>query len=685
MEPTQNGDITIRLPLRSCTDTASVCAGGRMLAEGLWETVSAAGSSSTNTANTEATGGPGIDGSAVVGQTLTATTSGIADEDGLTSAVFAYQWIRQNLATAVAEEIDGATGSTYTVTAEDEGHVLMVLVTFTDDAGNEESLSSRPVEVTAAQETDTKDPDGGKDNSANTPATGAPGIDGSAVVGQALTATTSDIGDTNGITNAVFAYQWLAGETEITNATDSTYTAADDDVDKALKVKVAFTDDAGNEESLTSAATAAVTPPLTAAIHDAPESHDGSESFNFELRFSETPKDDFSYITLRDHAFTVSGGEVTNAQRLEPGKNIRWEITVTPSGDADVTLSLPVTTDCASQGAICTGDGRMLSAEVEVTVSGPGSQQSSQENSAAAGAPTISGTAQVGDSLTADTSGIADADGLTSATFAYRWLADDAEISGATGSSYTLTSSEQGKTIKVRVAFTDDAGNAESLTSDATAAVAARPNSAATGAPTISGTAQVGETLTAATSGIRDDDGIAKAVFAYQWVAGESDINGATGSSYTLTSSEQGKTIKVRVTFTDDAGNEESLTSAATATVAAAPSPLTASVHNTPTSHDGQSAFTFELRFSETPKDDFSYRTLRDHAFTMTGGEVTNAGRLEPGKNIRWEITVTPDGNAGVTIILPVTTDCAAEGAICTGDGRMLSTRLELAVSGPGG
>ena len=58
-------------------------------------------------------------------------------------------------------------------------------------------------------------------------------------------------------------------------------------------------------------------------------------------------------------------------RRLEPGKNVRWEITVQPSGDADVTLSLPVTTDCASQGAICTGDGRMLSAEVEVTVSGP--------------------------------------------------------------------------------------------------------------------------------------------------------------------------------------------------------------------------------------------------------------------------------------------------------------------------
>ena len=323
-----------------------------------------------------------------------------------------------------------------------------------------------------------------------------------------------------------------------------------------------------------------------------------------------------------------------------------------------------------------------------MTVSGPGSQPSSQENSAATGAPTITGTAQVGETLTAATTGIADPDGLTNATFAYQWLADDAEISGATGSSYTLTSSEQGKAIKVRVAFTDDAGNAESLTSAATSEVvaAATPNSPATGTPAISGTAQVGETLTAGTSGIADPDGLTNATFGYQWLADDAEISTATGSSYTLTSSEQGKVIKVRVTFTDDAGNAESLTSAATAAVAAAPSPpspLTASVHNTPTSHDGQSAFTFELRFSE--EFGISYRTLRDHAFTVTGGTVKKAKRMEQGSNIQWRITVRPDSNSEVTIILPVTTDCAAEGAICTGDGRMLSSRVELTVLGPGG
>ena len=208
-------------------------------------------------------------------------------------------------------------------------------------------------------------------------------------------------------------------------------------------------------------------------------------------------------------------------------------------------------------------------------------------------------------------------------------------------------------------------------------------NRPATGAPTIRGTVQVGETLTADTSGIADADGLTSATFTYGWLADDVEIAGATGSTYTLAADDEGKALKVRVTFTDDAGNEESLTGAATAAVT---QPLlTAAIHDAPESHDGQSVFTFELRFSETPKDNFSYRTLRDHAFMATGGEVVRARRLELGKNVRWEITVQPSGNAGVTIVLPVTTDCAADGAVCTGDGRMFSGGVELTVSGPGG
>ena len=193
----------------------------------------------------------------------------------------------------------------------------------------------------------------------------------------------------------------------------------------------------------------------------------------------------------------------------------------------------------------------------------------------AAGRPTISGTVQVGETLTANTSSIVDTDGLDNATFSYQWVSNngttDTDIAGATDSTYTLVGADEGETIRVTVSFTDDAGNPESLTSAATDTVAAKPSSPATGAPTISGTAQVGETLTADTSGVSDADGLSGATFSYQWISndGTSDaaIQGATASTYTLADSDKGKAVKVRVSFTDDAGSENTLTSAATAAV----------------------------------------------------------------------------------------------------------------------
>ena len=164
-------------------------------------------------------------------------------------------------------------------------------------------------------------------------------------------------------------------------------------------------------------------------------------------------------------------------------------------------------------------------------------------NRTATGLPTISGTVQLGETLTASTSDIADEDGLDNASFSYQWLADDSAITDATGSTYTLVPADQGKTIKVRVSFTDDANNLETLTSAATATVAAKPNTAPTGLPTISGTAQVDETLTADTTGIADQDGLDNATFSYQWLADDSAIPDATGSTYTLVAADEGKTI----------------------------------------------------------------------------------------------------------------------------------------------
>ena len=98
-------------------------------------------------------------------------------------------------------------------------------------------------------------------------------------------------------------------------------------------------------------------------------------------------------------------------------------------------------------------------------------------NSPATGKPAISGTPEVNKTLTADISSIMDADGLPAADqFSYQWVrndgTDDSDISSARDSTYRLKAADLGKTIKVKVTFTDEGGTDETLTSDGTTAVA---------------------------------------------------------------------------------------------------------------------------------------------------------------------------------------------------------------------
>ena len=384
--------------------------------------------------NVASTGSISVSGTPQVDETLTAGTSEITDANGLSNVSYSYQWLADDA------DISGATSSTYVLTNDEVGKTIKVQVTFTDDDGFSESVDSAATTAVAAK--------------LNNAAAGAPTISGTPQVEETLTASTSNITDADGLDNVSYSYQWLADDADISGATSSTYTLTASEQGKTIKVEVTFTDDADNEESLTSEATTAV---------------------------------------------------------------------------------------------------------------------AAKPNNGAAGAPTISGTPQVEETLTASTSAIEDEDGLDNVSYSYQWLVDDADISGATSSTYTLTTSEQGKTIKVRVTFTDDADNEEALTSAATTAVAAKRNIAAAGAPTISGTPQVEETLTASTSDIEDENGLDNVNYSYQWLADDANIAGATSSTYTLTASEQGKTIKVRVTFIDGADNEETLTSVATTAVAASP------------------------------------------------------------------------------------------------------------------
>ena len=511
----------------------------------------------------------------------------------------------------------------------------------------------------------------------NRAATGAPAISGTAQVGQTLTASTSDISDSDGLADAIFTYQWIANDgtedTDIQNATGSTYILATADEGKTIKVRVSFTDDGGNQETRTSAVTVAVAAIPNSAATGAP-TISGTAQVGQTLTASTSGISDSNGLAnaIFTHQWIANDGtEDTDIQ------NATGSTYILATADEGKTIKVRVsfTDDVGNQ--------ETRTSAVTVAVA-------AIPNSAATGAPTISGTAQVGQTLTASTSGISDSNGLANAIFTHQWIAndgtEDTDIQNATGSTYILATADEGKTIKVRVSFTDDVGNQETRTSAVTVAVAAIPNSAATGAPTISGTAQVGQALTASTSGISDSNGLANATFTYQWLADDTDITDATGSTYTLAAADEGKTIKVRLSFTDDSGHQETLTSAATVAVASAPTTLTAATHDAPGSHNGQEKFTFELRFSEELGTGFSYKTLRDHAFTVTRGEVVGARRLDSDSdtpNIRWEISVTPDSTADVTVELPVTTDCEAQGAICTEDGTMLSSPLKFTVMGP--
>ena len=93
---------------------------------------------------------------------------------------------------------------------------------------------------------------------------------------------------------------------------------------------------------------------LTGSFESMPTEHDGSTAFMFDAVFNS--EIGISYATLRDHSFTVTHGDVTRARRNN-GQNDSWEITVTPSGNDAVTITLPGNRDCGTAGAICSKGG----------------------------------------------------------------------------------------------------------------------------------------------------------------------------------------------------------------------------------------------------------------------------------------------------------------------------------------
>ncbi|MFL5962777.1 MAG: hypothetical protein ACJ757_07805 [Gaiellaceae bacterium] len=187
--------------------------------------------------------------------------------------------------------------------------------------------------------------------------------------------------------------------------------------------------------------------------------------------------------------------------------------------------------------------------------------------------PTITGTPAVGQTLTASNGTWSNAP----TSYAYQWLRCNGggnscvSVANGTSKTYTLVGADAGHTMRVRVTATNADGST-SAESDNTATVAPATSSAApknTGVPTISGTARVGQTLTASEGTWSGNP----TSFAFQWQRCDADIVactnvvGATGKTYLLRIADLGFRLRVKVTATNPKGSA-SATSALTPIVA---------------------------------------------------------------------------------------------------------------------
>ena len=572
----------------------------------------------------------------------------------------------------------------------------------------------------------------------NNPATGAPAITGTRRVGQTLTASTTAIADTDGLSSVTYAYQWVRvdGATETEVGTDAaTYTPVAADAGKRLRVEVSFTDDVGFAEALASATVPvrAAEPPASCPAFSLPGGH--RQVWTGTVTVGSLPASNHGYLdggegSLSDTEFTLATTDYTIDGIATGGSgSLLFNLDAGPTEQA-ANLFLHV---CGERYALA--EASYSSTAHSYSWSDAGLDWSSLtgetrvlyltwRNTPATGAPAVTGRRRVGQTLTAATTAIADANGLDNVTYAYRWVridgATETEV-GTDAATYTPVAADAGKRLGVEVSFTDDAGFAETLASATVPVRAAEPpascpafslpgghrqvwtgtvtvganvvggttvshgylasgsvgalsdtdfelaaqgrtashtiesvsvlsssntsagalgfyldtspterqaanlvlhvcgeryelaeasysstehsyswsdagldwssltgstrvlrltlraNTPASGAA-ISGRAQAGSTLTAPAARIRDADGLDDAEFSYQWIrvdgADETDIDAATRSAYTLGADDVGKRVRVRVSFTDDRLNEETVTSPAfpmTGTVRAAP------------------------------------------------------------------------------------------------------------------
>ncbi len=458
----------------------------------------------------------------------------------------------------------------------------------------------------------------------------APSITGTAQDGDTLTADTGDWTDSSSLT---YSYQWQdcnsSGDscTDISGATSSTYTLTPSDVGETIVVKVTADDGSNSASAWGSGGEVQANPPgITTDPSITGTAHVGDTLTADVGVWTGTPPLTYGY-QWQD---CDSSGDYGSCTDIAGATASTYTLTDSDVGDTIVVWVF------ASNWGLPGGGGESTATPPTDVVT-----EAAPVNTAA---PEITGTARVGNSLTA---GNGTWTGSPPITYSYQWQTCDSsgssctDISDATSSSYTLADSDLGDTVVVNVTATNAGGNA-TASSDASAVVEASPPGNTT-APTITGTAQDGETLTADHGTWTGTPPIS---YSYQWQDCDSsggscsDISGATSSTYTLTDSDVGDTIVVKITADNSGllgGSTASASSAATGVIEAG-SPINRAVPTitglaqegerlsaNPGTWTGKHPITYSYQWQDCDSSGGSCTNISgasSSAYTVTSGDV---------------------------------------------------------------
>ena len=427
---------------------------------------------------------PQVTGDVQVGRTLTATTGSWTPADGLT---FSYQWF------VAGTEVPGATTDGFTLRPGDEGDAVTVRVTAAKPlhtAATATSAATGPVALgTLASTSD-------------------PVITGTPAVGGTLQLVPGGWSPSD----AEVTYEWYVGGVLVEGATGTTYSPVEADIDSTVFALVHASRAGYEPASRTTAGTGAVTLPtlsMTAAPTLLGEPEVGGTLTATTGSWSPADELDFTYTWTAGTDVRAEGPDNTYSPTVaDAGRPIAVHVTASRLGFAPTTESAPTTPTAYLPTAN--------------TV-----------------APRVTGTAQVGQRLTAAV-GTWSPTGLT---YGYQWLLDGAPVVGQTASTFTVPPTALNRTVSVRVTGSGS-GPAVVVTSLPTAKVKAGALRLVK-APTVTGIAKIGKTLRGTAGSVSP----AATKVTYVWLRNGKAIRGATRATYKLVAADRGRKISLKVTY----------------------------------------------------------------------------------------------------------------------------------------